>query len=194
MRAKPVNERERAIHNKERGCVKVTIEQRNQTFEEYQRIIGWSVNRHRSMLAVMKMEAEDLMQELSICLLLAIERYDPTRGAKASTYYFTQLRYGVLKIWQTQIRKIRLANMLATPLVCKNDDGEETTQDVPYEVDYDTSLLVEEFMETLSWREREVLSRKMDGYEPDDIRTKRFMGIIKKKARRFCAAGGLAYA
>jgi len=146
------------------------------------------------MLAAMRMEAEDLKQELSICLLLAIERYDPTRGAKASTYFFTQLRYGVLKIWQAQVRKVRLANMHAVPLVCKNDDGEETTQDVPYEVDYDTSLLVEEFMETLSWREREVLSRKMDGYGPDDIRTKRFMGIIKKKARRFCAAGGLAYA
>jgi len=39
---------------------------------------------------------------------------------------------------------------------------------------------------------RATLAQKMNGYEPDDKRHGRFMKIIKRKAMRFCAAGGLA--
>ena len=168
------------------------IEQRNNTFEEYRKLVYYTVNRHRSLREALRMDADDFIQELSISLLKAIENYDPTRGAKPSTYYFKMLRYAVLDIWREQRRDKRLADLYAAPLVCSNEDGEESALDVPYEVDYDTALLVEEFMRTLSERERYVLSRKMNGHEPGDIRQRRFMGIIKKKARRFCAAGVLA--
>ena len=156
------------------------------------RIIRFTVNRHQSMLKILRIEGEDLAQELAICLLKAIERYDDTRGAKQSTYYFKSLRYGVLKLWEEQMRKIRIANIQAMSLTHTNEYGEESDLDVPFTVDYDDALMVEEFLQTLSVCERTTLARKMHGHEPDDQRHNRFMKIIKRKAMRFCAAGGLA--
>jgi DNA-directed RNA polymerase specialized sigma24 family protein len=170
----------------------MTNTQRNTIFEEYMNIIRFTVNRHRSMLKVLRMESEDLAQELAICLLKAIERYDAGRGAKPSTYYFKALRYGVLKIWGEQTRKIRRANLFASPLTQANENGEESTLDVPFTVDYDDALMVEEFLKTLSERERETISRRVQGLESNDRRNNRFMKIIKRKAMRFCAAGGIA--
>jgi DNA-directed RNA polymerase specialized sigma24 family protein len=144
------------------------------------------------MLKTLRMESEDLVQELAICLLRAIERYDDTRGAKPSTYYFMALRYGVLRLWREQMRMIRLANLHAVSLTHTNEYGEESMLDVPFTVDYDDELMVNEFLKTLSEYERNILSRKMQGYEPNDKRHGRFMKIIRRKAMRFCAAGGLA--
>jgi DNA-directed RNA polymerase specialized sigma24 family protein len=45
------------------------------------------------MLKTLRMDGEDLSQELAICLLKAIERYEEGRGAKPSTYYFKALLY-----------------------------------------------------------------------------------------------------
>jgi DNA-directed RNA polymerase specialized sigma24 family protein len=170
----------------------MTIEQRNTIFAEYMKIIRFTVNRHHSMLQVLRMDGDDLAQELAICLLKAIERYDDSRGAKPSTYYFKALRYGVLQLWREQMRKIRVANLQASSLTCSDEYGEESTVDVPYMVDYDDELMVQEFLQTLSEYERTTLVRKIQGHEPSDRRQSRFMKIIKRKAMRFCAAGGLA--
>jgi len=170
----------------------MNTEQRNIIFEEYMNIISYTVNRHHSMLRTLRMEVEDLTQELAICLLKAIERYEPDRGAKPSTYYFKALRYGVLQLWREQTRKIRLANLQALSLTCTNEYGEESDLDVPFTVDYDDALMVEEFLKTLSACERTTITQRMHGHEPDDRRHNRFMKIIKRKAMRFCAAGGLA--
>jgi DNA-directed RNA polymerase specialized sigma24 family protein len=153
-------------------------------------IIRFTVNRHRSMLKILRMDGEDLAQELAICLLKAIERYEEGRGAKPSTYYFKALRYGVLRLWGEQMRKIRSANLFASSLTCTNEYGEESTLDVPFTVDYDDALMVEEFLKTLSACERETISRRVQGHEPNDRRSNRFMKIIKRKAMRFCVAGG----
>ena len=154
-------------------------------------IIRFTVNHHQSMLEILRMDSEDMAQELAICLLKAIEQYDDTRGAKPSTYYIKSLRYGVLKLWREQMRKIRIANLRAISLTRANEYGEVTELDVPFTVDYDDALMVEEFLKTLSECEREVISRKIHGHEPNDRRNDRFMKVIKRKAMRFCAAGGL---
>ena len=170
----------------------MTITQRNIIFEEYMKIIRYTVNRHQSMLKILRMEGEDLAQELAICLLKAIERYDANRGAKPSTYYFKSLRYGVLNMWREQMRLIRLANVQAMSLTYADEHGEDSELEVPFIVDYDDALMVKEFLQTLSECERNTLSQKMHGHEPNDRRHGRFMKIIKRKAMRFCAAGGLA--
>jgi DNA-directed RNA polymerase specialized sigma24 family protein len=170
----------------------MTIKQRNTIFVEYMKIIHFTVNRHHSMLSVLRMDGDDLAQELAICLLKAIERYNSDRGAKPSTYYFKALRYGVLNLWREQMRKIRIANLQAVSLNRPDENGDESVQDVPITVDYDDALMVKEFLQTLSDCERSTLARKMHGYEPSDRRQSRFTKIIKRKAMRFCAAGGLA--
>ena len=114
------------VQNKNKGVATMTTEQRNTIFKDYMRIIRYTVNRHHSMLKILRMDSEDLAQELAICLLKAIERYDDTRGAKPSTYYFKSLRYGVLQLWREQMREIRLANIQAMPLAYADEHGEES--------------------------------------------------------------------
>ena len=170
----------------------MTTEQRNTIFKDYMQIIRYTVNRHHSMLKILRMDSEDLAQELAICLLKAIEKYDDTRGAKPSTYYFKSLRYGILQLWREQMRMIRLANIQSISLNQSSEHGEDSELDVTFTVDYDDALMVKEFLQTLSECERDTLARKIQGYEPDDRRHGRFMKIIKRKAMRFCVAGGLA--
>jgi len=185
----------------------MTSAERNIIFEDYMNMVRYTVNHHRSMLKILRMDAEDLTQELAICLLKAIERYEPDRGAKPSTYYFKSLRYGVLNLWREQRRAVRVANLQAVSLTRSvghgagraggncggyRGDSETSEMDIAFTVDYDDALMVGEFLETLSQYERALISRKMHGYEPDDRRHGRFMKIIKRKAARFCAAGGLA--
>lgn len=168
----------------------MTISERNTIFEQHRNIIYYTVHKHRSLREAMRMDFEDLVQELSFCLLDAIERYDPNRGAKDTTYYFKRLRYGLLDLWRAHIRDIRLANNLTAPLTYLDDNGEETGVELPFEVDYDTDLIVQEFLETLSRREREALARNIAGQEPEDKRHKRYIDVIKRKARRFQLSGG----
>jgi len=168
----------------------MTHTERNKTFEEYQKLINFTVYQHKSLMEAMRMDADDLKQELAIYLLRAIERYDPTQGAKPSTYFSKILRYGVLDLWREHIRLKRLANIQAVPLTYVNEDGEEVMIEVPYEEDHDTELLVRDFFRTLSRHERIALDRKLNGEDPEDKRHQRYMDIIKRKALRFRMTGG----
>ena len=167
----------------------MTLTQRNETFLEYQRLIGITVYHHRSLMEAMKMDADDMKQELAVCLLKAIENYDPTRGTKQSTFYFKMLRYGVLKLWREQLRQKRLANISASPLVSVAEDGETVELDLPIGVDYDMNVRIGEFMRTLSVKEQGALARTVGGFESADKRHKRFMDNVRRKALRYRLTG-----
>ena len=168
----------------------MTTEQRNKIFEDYQNIIYYTIKRNRDLMEAMRMEPDDMKQELAVCLLKAIDSYDPTRGAKPLTYYITKLKYAILDLWRTQTRQKRLANMYSDSMTGFNTDGEESTLELPFEVDYDTDLRVKEFLKTLSERERKALARKINGDGHSDKRQHKFMAIIRRKALRFQIAGG----
>jgi len=169
----------------------MTKQERNAIFEENQYIINITVHRHWSLLKTLRMEPDDLKQELSICLLRAIEKYDPSRGAKPSTFYFTSLKYGVLNLWREQVRKCRLANLTAAPLIYTNEDGEVFDLELPFEVDYDMNMRINELLRVLSPQEQRALARTVRGDDPEDKRHKRFMSIVRRKALRYnIAAGG----
>jgi DNA-directed RNA polymerase specialized sigma24 family protein len=145
------------------------------------------------MLKTLKMDADDLYQELSICLLKAIETFDPTRGAKEANYYFKMLRYGVLNLWNAQMRQIHLANVVATPLTTINKNGEVVAIDMPVVIDFDANVQIGEFMHTLSLGEQNALARTVSGEGAEDKRHQRFMFNVKRKALRYhLGAGGAA--
>ena len=166
------------------------ILERNRFFEQYQGTIGWTINRHRSLMESMRMEESDLRQELCIHLLGAIESYDPARGAKPLTYFIKKLRYGVLSLWREQLREKRCANLYAESLTRTYDDGDVVMLELPFEVDYDMGVRIDEFMQTLSAAEKAALARVVNGEDPEDKRHKRFMAIVRRKAMRYRLTGG----
>ena len=179
----------RLVKRNHESSSKMSLQERNAVFEQYMGIIGWTVHRNSSLQYAMRIESEDLKQELAIVLLRAIESYDPSRGAKPSTYYFKQLRYGLLSLWRNSLRSNRKANLNTASFAYQDSDGEDFEIEIPYKDD-DTKMFVDEFIESLSLRERDIISRKMSGYELTDIREFKFMKIIKRKAQRFALQGG----
>jgi len=171
----------------------MTTEERNHKFAEFQRIVYYMAHKNRSLWEKI-LEFDDVIQELSILLLKAIEGYDYTRGAKESTYYFTKLKYGLLAIWREQLRENRRANMNTTPLVYSGSDGEVVEIEMPFEVDFDAELRVNTFMRTLSFGEQNALVRVLRGEDKADKRHKRFMANVRRKYQQYNLDGGMVYA
>ncbi len=73
-------------------------EGRNELFGEYQNLIWWTVHRNRTLLAALRVDREDAAQELSICLMAAIEKYNPDKGASLKGFIFRKLQFGILDI------------------------------------------------------------------------------------------------
>jgi DNA-directed RNA polymerase specialized sigma24 family protein len=169
----------------------MTTEERNREFAEHEALIGHTVRRNRPLLARLRMDADDMAQELAVVLLKAIGTYNPDRGCKPKTYYSKILQYGVLKINRAAHRGRRLANLTAGPLVAVNADGVETEIDVPVWVDFDSGPIVGEFLGKLSERERGVVATGLAGGRLTDARRKKWMGLVKRKAARAIATGGL---
>jgi DNA-directed RNA polymerase specialized sigma24 family protein len=180
--------------NEEAFGNELSVEQRNATFAEYERLIHFTVRRHMGMLEALQMEYEDMAQEMAICLLRAIESFDPTRNMKASTYYIGQLQYGILSLWRIHHREMRRANLNTSPLAYSNADGEIIERYLPFETD-EAPLWVDDFMQTLSVRERSALMWRLHGdglfNKQQRHQQRRYMSIVKQKAQRFIAAGGI---
>ena len=163
----------------------LTLEQRNAALLEHMGLVHYTVRRNIGLLNRLRLEYEDMVQELTICLLQAIESYDPSRGMKSANYYLKMLQYGVLALNREQSRLCRVAALTARPLIFVNDDGEETEMDIPYYEDFDTELNVEAFLSSLSEREKNVIALRLEGKALADKRQQALLALIKKKAARY---------
>lgn len=71
----------------------MTIEDRNYLFEEKNHFINVTLNKHRGLIRACRMEEDDVYQELSLCLLKALEEYNPVKCANMDAYLMLKLRY-----------------------------------------------------------------------------------------------------
>jgi DNA-directed RNA polymerase specialized sigma24 family protein len=157
---------------------------------EYEYLLRLTVRRNYGLLARLRMDADDMAQELAEILLKAIEDYDPAKGTKPGTYYRAMLQYGVLNLNRYYKRSCRIAGLTAKPLTFINEDGEEAEIDIPYNEDFDGGLFLGEFLGSLSERERGAIDIRMNGGVLAHKHQKAWLGIIRKKLTRFCAMGG----
>ena len=76
----------------------MTTENRNRLFEEKAHLINVTMNKHRVLIRACRMELDDVYQDLSIRLLSAIDKYDPTKCPNMDAYLTLQLRYEILNM------------------------------------------------------------------------------------------------
>lgn len=72
--------------------------ERNATFEDYQNLIYWCVNKNFRLIKALQLEIEDVTQELAIRLLRAIDKFDDQRSKSMSTFLCYELQYEMLNM------------------------------------------------------------------------------------------------
>lgn len=84
---------------------RLTVEERNAEFLRMENIVHWVLHRHREYLREVDVDLEDAYQDLALCALRAIDRFDPDGGAKIENYLICQLKQEVKNIRARAIAK-----------------------------------------------------------------------------------------
>ena len=74
----------------------MTVEDRNYLFEEKEYLINVTVNKHRRLITACHIEDDDIYQELSLCLLESLDKYDAEKCRNLDAWLMLQLRY---RLW-----------------------------------------------------------------------------------------------
>lgn len=82
-----------------------TVEERNAELLRMENVIHWVLNRHREYLLEAGADLEDAYQDLVLCAIKAIDRYDPSGGAMIENYLIVQLKLEVRNIRRRAIAK-----------------------------------------------------------------------------------------
>lgn len=65
----------------------ITVQQRNEIFMELEHQIRYIINQNRRMLTILHADMDDVYQDLALCAIRAIDRYDPNKsGASVKTF------------------------------------------------------------------------------------------------------------
>ncbi|MCI9038084.1 MAG: helix-turn-helix domain-containing protein [Oscillospiraceae bacterium] len=59
----------------------ITVQQRNEIFMELDRPIWCVINQNRRILTALHADLDDVYQDLALCAIRAIDRYDPTKSS-----------------------------------------------------------------------------------------------------------------
>ena len=74
-----------------------TVEERNQKFARFEKIIQWVMNQHFSAMQRLNMDHEDVFQDLALCTIRAIDRYYPKENAGTIETYVIRNLMGQMK-------------------------------------------------------------------------------------------------
>ena len=96
---------QRALSKKEKSIVKRGQRARKRFFEGNLRLVVYIAKRY--LRQTQFMDINDLVQEGSLGLMRAIDKYDPERGYKFSTYAYWWIRQGINRSIQTCEQMIR---------------------------------------------------------------------------------------
>lgn len=82
-----------------------TVEERNELILSMGKFFHWVLNQHREYLRTAHVDLEDAYQDLVLCAIKAIDRFDPAGGAKMENYLICQLKQEVKNIRRRTIAK-----------------------------------------------------------------------------------------
>lgn len=169
-----------------------TLMNRNDIFIEHRNLIYFTIRKNIPLIKALRLEIEDVAQELAISALKAIESYDPSRGMKLTSFILYKLQFEILAVKRQFNRECRMANTTNVSLDYSlyDDEGCEKTSDIPVQVDYDSEINTHEVMGILSEKEKEVVYMRLSGECLTDIRQKRYMDRVRKKVVRYYLRDG----
>ena len=138
---------------------------RNEIMINHEYIVKMAINRNIALIKALRLEPEDLYQDLMITMLKAIEEYNPTRSDSIGAYIYAKLQYAILDMK----RKHKPCGITGTgnkrvsfvSIEYYYDNG--GAYDIP--VEDDTGIVdLFDILDALSVSERETVDMRMDGY------------------------------
>jgi len=94
------------LRPEQRRVVEKGLKARDRMISANMRLVAAVANKARSMCA--HLSIEDLMQEGAIGLARAVEKFEPQKGYKFSTYAYWWIRQGITRAWENQENTIRI--------------------------------------------------------------------------------------
>jgi RNA polymerase sigma factor (sigma-70 family) len=126
----------------------------------------------------------DLVQEGTLGLIRAVDRYDWRRGVKLSTYAFPWIRHAILDAAVTR----RQRDQLTTPLDETRELEDTTSSTDPLEsvIDHEPTAQVEAYLRRLSERSRQVIELRYglrDGFPRTADSVAAELGVARERVR-----------
>lgn len=79
----------------------ITVQQRNEIFTELQRPIWCVINQNRRILTALHADLDDVYQDLALCAIRAIDRYDPKKStASVKTFAMKNVEAHIKKSFE----------------------------------------------------------------------------------------------
>ena len=153
-------------------------------FEKHRGLITSVIRKNRPLLFALRLEDEDVSQQLSITMLSAIRRFDPGRSASLAAHIRCSLQYEILNIKRrhkphgvTGIPKGNRLNFLYLDGILPDGDVYE----LPCEDDA-TAIELTELFDSLSEHEAQAVDLEIQGYRP---RRKTHTAALDKVRQRY---------
>ena len=166
----------------------MTTEQRNELFVKHQNLISMTVRRNRRLIAALRLESDDVAQDLSIKMLWAIEKYNPERSNSIEAYITVQLQYAILDMKRRhKPHGMTVVGQDIRPEYVNIDERNAygTVFEIP---SYDDTSVVElaEVLTGISSDERDALKRKLAGYFTRKKQQTDALARVKEKFALYC--------
>ena len=158
-------------------------------FEKHKSLINKAIWRNRPLLAALRLEDEDVAQQLAIAMLSAIRKFNPDRSASIAAHIRCSLQYEILSIKRrhkphgvTGVPKDRRLDFL----YLDNTLPDGSRYELPSNDDV-TAVEFSELLESLSEPEAEAVRLKIKGYR---LRRKTHTSALSAVRRKYVALYG----
>ncbi len=169
---------------------------RNNLYFDYTDTIRRIMRRNRLLLYALRLEREDVFQELSIVALGAIESFDPSRSDSMETHIWMKLQYAVLDMKGNQSPGGLTALKGARPTIYSAEYTEELGHPlrVPINEDVDINDRLRRALSRLEPDEREAVLLYLEGSKPRKKAEKSSFTSALDKLRIYYTAAQMALA
>lgn len=141
---------------------------RNDLFFDYTDLIRRIMRRNRLLLYALRLEQEDVYQELAMAALTAIDTFDPSRSRSLEAHVWMKLQYRVLTMKQ-QYKPGGLTGLKGLrPSLCSIEFAEELGHPLvaPTVADIQEADQLRQALARLDPEEREVVIHYLEGQHP----------------------------
>jgi hypothetical protein len=153
-------------------------------FEKHKNLINSTIRRNRPLLTALRLEDEDVAQQLAVKMLAAIRKFDPDRSESLAAHIRHSLRYEILNIK----RRFNPHGITGIPKGYRPDFlylDDALPGSCAYELpfcDDMSGLEVSELLESFTETEAEAVDLKIQGHP---IRRKSHAAALNEAGRRY---------